>query len=136
MTNHALLFVVALLAALAFLALRRANEVAALSVRRGRVLLYRGHVPQALVNDVADAVRRGQVAEATVRIVKENRRPTLLIAGPVDDATKQVLRNLLQTHAHRLMARAVRAGAPPGRRNLGQRLGIASLAWWLHERER
>lgn len=108
--------------------LRRANEVCAIGVREGRLLVVRGGAPQVLVNDVADVLRRGGVRTTTVRIVKEGGAARIVASG-VDEITAQRLRNVLTAHPYRLLASAPR----PRARNLGQRLGIAWLAFWLDD---
>lgn len=109
----------------------RANEVCAISVRRGAVLVVRGNAPQMLLNDIAEVVRRAKVARGMVRVVKDGGGATIDASG-VDEATGQRLRNVLGAHPYRLLASApVRSDRT---RNFGQVLGIAWLAWWLADR--
>lgn len=113
----------------------RANEVCAISVRNGKLLLVRGRAPQMLFDDIAEVVRRANVERSMIRVVKEG-GAARLIATEVDEATAQRLRNVLGAHPYRLLVSPVRGGAPRASRNLGQTLGIASLAWWLSDRSR
>lgn len=109
----------------------RANEVAMVSVRDGRVLLVRGRLPPSLLNGIADVVRRARIERATIRIVKERGGARLLSRG-LDDGLEQRLRNTLGTHPWRALASA----PPQSGRNFGQWLGIAWLAWMLLPRGR
>lgn len=111
----------------------RANEVCAISVRNGKLLLVRGRAPQMLFDDIAEVVRRANVERSMIRVVKEGGAARLVATG-VDEATAQRLRNVLGAHPYRLLVSPVRGRAPRASRNLGQTLGIASLAWWLSDR--
>jgi len=124
---HAVLIVVALLALL--VASGRAREVCVLSVRRGRVLVMRGGLPQSLESALVDVFTRAHVARATVRIVRDGTRARLTASG-LPELALQRARNVLGTYS---MPRLL-AGHARRRRNIGQRLGLASLAWWLHGR--
>jgi hypothetical protein len=128
-TPAALVIVLAVLA-LAIPAFVRANEVAAISVRSAEILLVRGSLPAPLVDDIADVVRRANVARATIRVVKEGGRARAIATG-VDEPTAQRLRNVLGAHPYKLVVSAPRARGP---RNLGQVLGIEWLAWRLSGR--
>ena len=107
----------------------RANEVCAISVRDGRTIVYRGRAPTALLTEIDDVVAKPPVRAAIISIVKEGGSPRLVVSG-VDDRTAQRLRNVLGAYPYRLF---LTAKARPGR-NLGQRLGIAWLAWKLDDR--
>jgi hypothetical protein len=124
------LVVLTVVVILALLFFARSNEVCAISVRSGAILLVRGRAPQALLNDIAEVMRRAAVKKSMVRIVKEG-GGARIVADGVDDNTAQRLRNVLGAHPYRLFA-----SAPPSRgvRNLGQILGIAWLAWMLSDR--
>lgn len=128
MSPIALAIVVGVLA-FASLIFSRANEVCAISVRGKRLLVVRGRVPPALYTDLASVLERAPIERATVRIVKEGGKPRLLARG-VPAADMQRLRNVVGTYPHRMYATAPR----PKHRNLGQRLGIVWLAWFLHDR--
>jgi hypothetical protein len=110
----------------------RANEICAISVRAGSAIVYRGAIPPALWNDITDVVRRARVENATLRILKD-RGAARLIAKGIDAPTAQQLRNAIGAIPYRILA-----GSRPraGTRNLGQRLGIAWLAWRLDARGR
>jgi hypothetical protein len=110
---------------------RRGSELFVLSVRDGRVLVVRGAVPIRLLNEVGDVVRAGEpVRRGTVRATIDGRKRTDLEITGMDDSRDQRLRNVFFTFpAARLLA-----ASPSPERNLGQRLGIASLAWLLHDR--
>lgn len=124
---HAWLTLVLLVLALPFaVAVSRANELFFVSVRDGRVLPIRGRISAALLREFEDVTERAAVSRASLRAVFSQGRVRLLVSG-VDDTVAQRLRNVIGTvPEHRLRA-------APARRahNLGQRLGIAWLAWRL-----
>lgn len=122
--------VLLILFALAVPTLLRANEVCAISVRDGRLLVLRGRAPVQLLADIREVVERAAVAWASIRIVKEGGAARLVAVG-VDEPTAQRLRNVLGAYPYKMFARAPSAK----RRNLGQLLGIPSLAWRLHDRD-
>ncbi|HEX9296263.1 MAG TPA: DUF3634 family protein [Polyangiaceae bacterium] len=85
----------ALLAMPLVLALVRANELFFLHVRRGRVSVRRGRIPQRLLDDISDVVRT--VESATLRGVIEGGRPRLYAEGELRDDERQRLRNIVGT---------------------------------------
>jgi hypothetical protein len=106
----------------------RARELCVLSVRRGRVLPMRGALPASLLEAMADVVARERVERASVRVLRDGERARLEATGLSPEALQR-LRNVLGTYPlARLLA------APPLRaKNLGQRLGLAWLGWWMNE---
>jgi len=119
---------VVVIAALVFFG--RANEVFAVSVRDGRVLLVRGAIPPAVLDAFADVVSRARVRRATIRAVRAETHARLVVSG-TDDAVTQRLRNVFGTHHWSTL----RSKAPrPSSRNVGQVLGVAWLAWMLARR--
>jgi hypothetical protein len=78
-----------------WLALRRANEIAALDVLGGRLRVRRGRLPAGLRSDIEAIVSRRPVERATVRIVSEGGRPAVVTTGALSDAQKQQLRNVV-----------------------------------------
>jgi hypothetical protein len=109
--------------------LARANEMFVISVRQGRVLLVRGRILPGLYDDIADVVERAAVQRATLRVVRSGGAPQLLVSG-VDELVTQRLRNVVGLYPDQKQKNA----PSPKRRNLGQQLGIAWLAWWLEPR--
>jgi hypothetical protein len=108
----------------------RARDICVLSVRRGRLLVMRGGLPQSLLSALSEIVERAGVAKATLRIGRDGERGRLSARG-LDAAALQQARNVLGTYPlPRLLAGHVRQP-----QNLGQRLGIAWLAWQLRGRE-
>lgn len=108
------------------LAISRANELFLVSVRDGRVLYIRGRITGALLSEFRDVVERAAVERASLRAVFSQGSVRLLVSG-VDDKVAQRLRNVVGiVPEHKL-----RAARRPHVRNLGQRLGIAWLAWRL-----
>lgn len=104
----------------------RANEMFMVSVRKGRTLLMRGRIPPSLHAEIKDVVARAQVAHATLRVVRSGGAPRLLASG-VEPEVAQRLRNVLGL----VTDVQLRAAPRPIRRNLGQVLGIAWLAFRL-----
>ncbi|MDB4974102.1 MAG: hypothetical protein JWN48_2443 [Myxococcaceae bacterium] len=123
----------ALLIALSLLAflwsLGRARELCVLSIRRGRLLVMRGVLPRSLYEAVSDVVARKRVRSGTLRVLRDGDRGRLVGRG-LDEESMQRLRNVLGTYP---MARLL-ATPPLGPRNLGQRLGVAWLGWWMNGR--
>ncbi|MGD8863728.1 MAG: DUF3634 family protein [Myxococcales bacterium] len=129
MGAYSVLSVVAVIALYALLAIR-ANEVFCLSVRNGRALIVRGRVPRALLSELSEVVRRARVQRATIRVVRQNAAARMIVHGAGPDVAQR-LRNVFGTRSYRDLKLAP---PPRERRNLGQRLGWAWLAWRLHGR--
>ena len=92
-------------------ALRRANELFALSARAGRLELTRGRLSPALLSEFRDIAQREQLDNAEIRVLSESGSPRLVLSGAVNPALEQALRNVLgrypvaQIRAGRLRAR-------------------------------
>jgi hypothetical protein len=120
------LFGLAILVALLFIA--RAGELFALSVRDGETLVVRGSLRPSLRQSLGEVVRSAGIRRATIRAVRAEGHARLVVTGQVDAGTVQRLRNVFGTHPmHRYRA----APSEVHKRNLGQWLGIAWLAWLL-----
>jgi hypothetical protein len=78
-------------------ALLRANELFVVRVRQSVVRVARGRIPQALLNDFADVVRRPPVEGAEIRGVVEGGAVRLYVRGDVDEGQRQRLRNTVST---------------------------------------
>jgi hypothetical protein len=116
---------VVLTALIAWLVWERQRELFLISVRDGKVLLVRGRVPGALMNDVADVVgREPKVRRGRVRAVKDANRARIVTSG-IDEFREQRLRNIFSVHP----VSHLTAAPPLSRRSVGQFLGIAWLAW-------
>ncbi len=109
--------------------LSRVNELFAISVRDGKVLLLRGRVPRSLYVSLADVAKRAEIARGTIRAVRADGHARLVTSG-IDEHTTQRLRNVFGTHP----VSSLRAAPLPKMRNAGQLLGIAWLAWMLAPR--
>ena len=120
---------IAVIVGVVVLMAERTNEIACLSVRNGKVLLVRGAVPSGLVSDVADVAGRARIGRATIRLVRAAHGARVVASG-VDEATAQRLRNVLGTYS----ISALRSASPLRKRNVGQLLGIAWIAWLLTDR--
>jgi hypothetical protein len=85
--------------------------------------------PLSLEQALADIVERARTPRATIYITRDGECARLRASG-LDEFALQRARNVLGTYPlTRLLAAPV-----PRVRNLGQRLGIAWLGWWLRER--
>jgi hypothetical protein len=104
----------------------RANEQFCASFRDGKLLLVRGRLPQSLLNDFADTLRRANVKRATLKAHRTADGLRLTASG-VNDWDLQRLRNQLGFSSY------ARLNAPPGSerraRALFGWLGFAWLAW-------
>src|SRR4051812_5888911 len=76
-------------------ALRRANELFALSARAGKLELVRGRVSPALLSEFADIARRERLDNTEIRVLSESGSPRLVLSGVVNPALEQALRNVL-----------------------------------------
>ncbi|MEO6603296.1 MAG: DUF3634 family protein [Polyangiaceae bacterium] len=92
-------------------ALRRANELFALSARAGKLELLRGRLPPALFSELADIALRERLDNIEIRVLSESGSPRLMLRGEPNPAIEQSLRNVLgrypvsQIRAGRLRAR-------------------------------
>lgn len=102
----------------------RMNELFLISVRDGKLLVVRGRVPVKLRQDFADVVKRARVRRGTIRAVRESGHSRLTTSG-LDEGTTQRLRNTFGTHP----VQRLQAAPLVKKRNLGQYLGFAWLAW-------
>jgi len=107
----------------------RANELFCVSVRDGKCLVIRGNVPPNLLHGFADVMKRSKVERATIRGVRQGGRARLVATG-VDEGVAQRLRNTFGASSWS-KARFGTKSASTTKRNLGQLLGIAWLAWFL-----
>lgn len=96
-------------------AMRRANELFALSARAGKLELLRGRLSPALFSEFADIARRERLDGTEIRVLSESGAPRLTFMGPENRAAEQALRNVLgrypvsQIRAGRLRAHTRRA---------------------------
>jgi hypothetical protein len=75
------------------LALVRANELFCLRARGHRLRIVRGRIPQKLLDDIGDILRRPPVEDAEIRVVVEDRAPRVYVQGELSEAQRQQLRN-------------------------------------------
>jgi hypothetical protein len=104
----------------------RATEQFRLSYRDGKLLVVRGELPQGLLNDFAETLRRAGVKRATLVGHKDERGLRLTTSG-VSEWDEQRLRNQLGHHPYARLSASGRAA----RRTLGTFLGITWLAWLM-----
>ena len=92
-------------------ALRRANELFALSARAGKLELMRCRLSPALFSEFADIAMRERLDGTEIRVLSESGSPSLVLRGAPNPAAEQALRNVLgrypvsQIRAGRLRAR-------------------------------
>lgn len=127
------LFVGGAVALLALVVYSRMNEVFCVSIRNGRCLVVRGHVPPSVWRELREVIGRAEIARGTVRVVKESGRPRLITRG-LDEATSQRLRNAFGAQGFGHVPAGASASCERSSRNWGQLLGIAWLAWLLSGR--
>jgi hypothetical protein len=78
------------------IAVARANELFVLRWRGGRLRVVRGRIPQRLLDDIHDILRRAGIGAAYLRGVTEQRRAALYVEGDALDAgVRQRLRNAI-----------------------------------------
>lgn len=127
---HLVIPLVLIVLVIAFgIAVSRGNELFLISIRESRLLVVRGRVPVALVQDFEDVVRRANIKTGVIRAVRASGHSRLLTSG-IDATVAQRLRNAFGVHPVQRLQNA----PPPANRNLGQVLGITALAWFLSRR--
>ena len=77
------------------IAIRRAAELFVVKIRRGEAHLFRGRIPQSLLDEIGDVVRSPMVAEAELRVERRGGKPELSIRGELGADQLQRLRNVL-----------------------------------------
>ncbi|HEX4340828.1 MAG TPA: DUF3634 family protein [Polyangiaceae bacterium] len=90
--------VFAALSVIAWLVIRRANELCAVTLTKDGARLVRGRAPAALLSDFTEIARRASRTETTVRVVLESGSPRLLAPADLDETTVQQLRNVVGQH--------------------------------------
>ena len=120
-------FALALVALL--FAAARARTLCVISVRNGRLLLMQGSLPSSVLEALSDVVARDGARRGMIRVRRDGTRARLDARGLGDQALQRC-RNVVGTYSLTRLQNAPRTRRP----NLGQRLGIAWLAWRLHER--
>jgi hypothetical protein len=98
MTGWSLLLVLALACVPLIIAIRRATELFVVKVRDGKAHLFRGRIPQSLLDDINDVVRKPAVAAAELRVVRRSGKPELSARGELRPEQLQRLRNVLGRH--------------------------------------
>lgn len=111
---------------LGVLVVMRAGEQFRLSFRDGKLLVVRGALPQGLLNDFAETLRRAGVRRATL-VGRRAECGLRLTASGVSDWDLQRLRNQLGHHPYARLSMSARSA----RRTIGTMLGITWLAWLM-----
>ena len=110
--NVSLLFGLGMLALLAIplvISIRRSNELFVLDVRKGTTSFRRGRMPQRLLDDIGDVVRKPRVLSATIRVVTEGGTARVIAKGQINEGQIQRVRNVLGTYE----VAQIRAGGRP-----------------------
>lgn len=118
--------------AIAWWVWNRAGEVFRVSIRRGRVLVVRGNVLSAFVQEVKKFAASNPTASGTIVARKGTSHTRLEFRGAIPDGDRQRLRNVFGLYP----AAQLRRAAPISKPSLGQILGIAWLAWLLDSSRR
>ena len=108
----------------------RRTELFYVSVRNGRVLVVRGRVPTPLVHDLAEIVKQPVVRSGKIRVFHGD-SADLSCSGDIADGPTQRMRNALSMYPMSKLRQAL----PVPRPTLGQRIGIAWLAWMFDRRD-
>jgi hypothetical protein len=87
-------FALCLLSIPLVLALIRANEIACLKVRDGRVRVARGSLPPRLVHDLSDILANPPAA-ARLRVVIEDKKPRVYAQGELSAQQQQRIKNVV-----------------------------------------
>lgn len=88
------LVLAAIVIAAAFLFFRRANELFVLRAHDGKVRIVRGRIPQRLLDDIADVMKRARASGIEVRVISEGGIPQLVTRGASPEIAQR-LRNVL-----------------------------------------
>jgi hypothetical protein len=122
------LALLAVVLVVAWLVLERMREIFCVSIRDGRCLVVRGRISTSLLAGLADVAQRAGIRRGTIRALKGEHHARLAFRG-IDDGTAQRMRNVFGHHP----VQKLRAAPIATKRNLGQILGVAWLAWLLVE---
>jgi hypothetical protein len=76
-------------------ALRRANELFALTARAGKLVLLRGRLAPVLFSEFAEIAERERLDGAEIRVLSESGVPRLVLRGAPNPALEQAFRNVL-----------------------------------------
>src|SRR5688572_26119098 len=80
------------------IALLRANELFCLRAEGERLTIVRGRIPQRLLDDMGDILRRPPpLTRAVIRVVVEDRAPRVYVEGELTEGQRQQLRNTVST---------------------------------------
>lgn len=110
MSNALWLVLLALVAVGFGLAFRRANELFALGMKSGKLVVLRGRVPPALFGDLAEIVAR-EPLRGELRVLSESGLPRLTLHGASQPALEQAARNVLGRYqVAQIRAGRLRAG--------------------------
>jgi hypothetical protein len=89
------LAILALLAIPLIVAIARSNELVVIDVEQGKTRVRRGRIPQRLLSEIADVLRRPKPGRAVVRIVAERGHPRVIAKGELRAPQLQQLRNVV-----------------------------------------
>lgn len=119
--------IIAVGALLLFVFISRGSELFCLSIRAGKVLVVRGRVPGAFLNDVRELVAQQNIQRGTIRGLIDSQRARLSCSHHIDEGLAQRLRNTFALYPMSSIRGAPRIVNP----SFGQLLGIGWLAWMI-----
>lgn len=102
------LAVLAVLSIPLVISIRRSTELFVIRVEAGKARFIRGRMPQRLLNEISDVVRRERIQAGEIRCIVESGRPRIFAPG-LRDGHVQQLRNVVGTY----QIAQIRAGGPP-----------------------
>jgi hypothetical protein len=108
----------------------RLNELFFVSVRDGKLLIVRGRVPIALLQDFDEAVNRPTIARGSIRAFKTPTGSQLRCGGQIGEGREQRMRNAFMLYP----AAQLRSAPVSVKPTFGQVVGVAWLAWMLDRR--
>jgi hypothetical protein len=94
MTTWMLLLAGAVVVLLLAVGLARHTELFVLSVERGRVRIVRGRLPQKLLGDIEDVVKKSRESGA-IKVVVRDGAPRVSVSGELSTHIAQRLRNTI-----------------------------------------
>lgn len=93
------LLILVVLATPLWIAISRSNELFVIAVEDGVPRAVRGRLPQRLLDDLSDVLRRPRLRSARFKVVVEDRRARLVVTkGEIPATQLQQLRNVVGTY--------------------------------------
>jgi len=89
------LLVIAVALAALWFAAQQARTIATCRVQAGKLEVASGRLPARVLAELRDVAQRNRIEAASLRIVREDGRPRLLVKGTLSPAAEQQLRNVI-----------------------------------------